>query len=243
MKISVLMPAYNEINTIEDILRKVQSVNIDKEIIVVDDFSKDGTREFLKDLMQNDGLLQAFDDYAEVKIDNLKVIFHEKNLGKGAAINSGLQHIDGDVIIIQDADLEYEPEEYHKLLAPILKGHADVVYGSRFMGGSPHRILFFWHSIGNKLLTFLSNIFTNLNLTDMETCYKMIKREIIDQITIKERGFGIEPEITAKIAKLGARVYEVGISYYGRTFEEGKKITWRDGIRTVYCIFRYNLFS
>ena len=182
-------------------------------------------------------------DHSEVKIDILRVIFHDNNRGKGAAINSGLQHIDGDVMIIQDADLEYEPEEYHKLLAPILNGHADVVYGSRFMGGSPHRILFFWHSIGNKLLTFLSNIFTNLNLTDMETCYKMIKREIIDQITIRERGFGIEPEITAKIAKLGARVYEVGISYYGRTFEEGKKITWRDGVRTVYCIFRYNFFS
>ena len=243
MKLSILMPAYNEINTIKDILRKVQSVNIDKEIIVVDDFSTDGTREFLRNLMQNDGLIPAYENHSEVKIDHLKVIFHEKNLGKGAAINSGLQHIDGEVMIIQDADLEYEPEEYHKLLAPILKGHADVVYGSRFMGGSPHRILFFWHSIGNKLLTFISNIFTNLNLTDMETCYKMIKREIIDQITIKERGFGIEPEITAKIAKLGARVYEVGISYYGRTFEEGKKITWRDGIRTVYCIFRYNLFS
>lgn len=243
MKLSIIIPAYNEINTIENILRKVQSVNLDKEIIVVDDFSKDGTREFLNDLIQNDGLLPAIDNYSEVKIEHLKVIFHEKNLGKGAAINSGLQHIDGDVMIIQDADLEYEPEEYHKLLAPILNGHADVVYGTRFMGGSPHRILFFWHSIGNKLLTFLSNMFTNLNLTDMETCYKMIKREIIDQITIKESGFGIEPEITAKIAKLGARVYEVGISYYGRTFEEGKKITWRDGVRTVYCIFRYNLFS
>jgi glycosyltransferase involved in cell wall biosynthesis len=242
MKLSVLIPAYDEINTIKDILRKVQIVQIDKEIIVVDDFSTDGTREFLKDLEQNEGLISPDKDHSEVKIDNLKIVFHEKNLGKGAAINSGLRHINGDVMIIQDADLEYEPEEYHKLLAPILDGHADVVYGSRFMGGSPHRILFFWHSIGNKLLTFLSNMFTNLNLTDMETCYKMIKREIIDQITIKERGFGIEPEITAKISKLGARVYEVGISYYGRTFEEGKKISWRDGIRTVYCIFRYNLF-
>ncbi|MFV1950249.1 MAG: glycosyltransferase family 2 protein [Anaerolineales bacterium] len=243
MKLSVLIPAYNEINTIEDILRKVQSVNLNKEIIIVDDYSTDGTREFLKNLEQNEGLIPPDKDHSEVKIDNLKVVFHDNNRGKGAAINSGLQHIDGDVMIIQDADLEYEPEEYHKLLAPILNGHADVVYGSRFMGGSPHRILFFWHSIGNKLLTFVSNMFTNLNLTDMETCYKMIKREIIDQITIKERGFGIEPEITAKISKLGARVYEVGISYYGRTFEEGKKITWRDGVRTVYCIFRYNLFS
>ena len=243
MRLSVLIPAYNEINTIKDILRKVQNVEIEKEIIIVDDYSSDGTREFLKDLEQNRGLIPPDKDHSEVKIDILRVVFHDNNRGKGAAINSGLQHIDGDVMIIQDADLEYEPEEYHKLLAPILNGHADVVYGSRFMGGSPHRILFFWHSIGNKFLTFISNIFTNLNLTDMETCYKMIKREIIDQITIKERGFGIEPEITAKIAKLGARVYEVGISYYGRTFEEGKKITWRDGIRTVYCIFRYNLFS
>jgi glycosyltransferase involved in cell wall biosynthesis len=243
MKLSVLMPAYNEINTIKDILRKVQNVNIDKEIIVVDDFSTDGTREFLRELEEKNGVISANDNHSEVKIDNLIVIYHKENLGKGAAINSGLQQINGDVMIIQDADLEYEPEEYHKLLAPILNGHADVVYGSRFMGGSPHRILFFWHSIGNKLLTFMSNMFTNLNLTDMETCYKMIKREVIDQITIKESGFGIEPEITAKISKLGARVYEVGISYYGRTFEEGKKISWRDGIRTVYCIFRYNLFS
>jgi len=243
MKLSVLMPAYNEINTIKDILRKVHNVDIDKEIIVVDDFSTDGTREFLRDLQENDGLISANDNYSEAKIDNLKVIYHEENLGKGAAINNGLQQISGDVMIIQDADLEYEPEEYHKLLAPILNGHADVVYGSRFMGGSPHRILFFWHSIGNKILTFMSNMFTNLNLTDMETCYKMIKREVIDQITIKESGFGIEPEITAKISKLDARVYEVGISYYGRTFEEGKKISWRDGFRAVYCIIRYNLIS
>ncbi len=170
------------------------------------------------------------------------MVFHEKNQGKGAAINSGLKQLEGDVMIIQDADLEYDPQEYHKLLAPILDGYADVVYGSRFVGGSPHRILFFWHSIGNKILTFISNAFTNLNLTDMETCYKMIKREIIDQITIQERGFGIEPEITAKIAKLGGRIYEVGICYYGRTFEEGKKISWRDGLRTIFCIFRYNLF-
>ncbi len=243
MKLSVLIPAYNELNTIREILRKVHYVNIDKEIIVVDDFSTDGTREFLKELEVNGGLIPADNNHPELTIGHLKVLFHERNLGKGAAINSGIQQISGDVMIIQDADLEYEPEEYHKLLAPILSGHADVVYGSRFMGGSPHRILFFWHSIGNKLLTFMSNMFTNLNLTDMETCYKMIKRDVIDQITIRERGFGIEPEITAKISKLGARIYEVGISYYGRTFEEGKKISWRDGVRTVYCIFRYNLFS
>jgi len=242
MKLSVLIPAYNEIRTIADILRKVTEVDLEKEIIIVDDFSTDGTREFLQELLKNEGLLTAQDGRPQVKIPELKVVFQERNQGKGAAINAGLKQLAGDVLIIQDADLEYDPQEYHKLLAPILSGSADVVYGSRFMGGSPHRILFFWHSIGNKILTFISNIFTNLNLTDMETCYKMIRREVIDQITIHERRFGIEPEITAKIAKLGVRVFEVGISYYGRTFDEGKKISWRDGIRTIYCIFRYNLF-
>lgn len=243
MKLSVLIPAYNEKNTISEIIRRVSEVELEKEIIIVDDFSTDGTRDFLLELVQNGGLIPARDGHSLVKIPNLKVVFHEKNQGKGAAINSGLKQLEGDVMIIQDADLEYDPQEYYKLLAPILDGYADVVYGSRFVGGSPHRILFFWHSIGNKILTFISNVFTNLNLTDMETCYKMIKREIIDQITIRERGFGIEPEITAKIAKLGGRIYEVGISYYGRTFEEGKKISWRDGLRTIFCIFRYNLFS
>jgi glycosyltransferase involved in cell wall biosynthesis len=242
MKLSVLIPAYNEIRTIAEILRRVNQVDLEKEIIVVDDFSRDGTREFLQELVKNKGLLPAQEGKLGVKIPELKVVFQERNQGKGSAINSGLKQLSGDVIIIQDADLEYDPQEYHILLAPIVAGHADVVYGSRFIGGSPHRILFFWHSIGNKILTFISNIFTNLNLTDMETCYKMIKREIIDQITIQERGFGIEPEITAKIAKLGVRIFEVGISYYGRTFEEGKKISWRDGVRTIYCIFRYNLF-
>jgi len=243
MKLSVLIPAYNEKNTIAEIIRRVSEVELEKEIIIIDDFSTDGTRDFLLELVQNGGLIPARDRHPLVKIPNLKVVFHEKNQGKGAAINSGLKQLEGDVMIIQDADLEYDPQEYHKLLAPILDGYADVVYGSRFVGGSPHRILFFWHSIGNKILTFISNAFTNLNLTDMETCYKMIKREIIDQITIQEQGFGIEPEITAKIAKLGGRIYEVGISYYGRTFEEGKKISWRDGLRTIFCIFRYNLFS
>jgi len=243
MKLSVLIPAYNELNTIRDILYKVQNVEIDKEIIVVDDFSTDGTREFLENLVQKKGKLPAEKGKPALDLKEINVIFQESNLGKGAAINAGIQELNGDVLVIQDADLEYEPEEYHKLLKPILDGYADVVFGSRFMGGSPHRILFFWHSIGNKILTFISNIFTNQNLTDMETCYKMIKREIIDQITIKEKRFGIEPEITAKITKLGAKIYEVGISYYGRTYEEGKKISWRDGIRTIYCIFRYNLFS
>ena len=243
MKLSVLIPAYNEMNTIRDILYKVQHVELDKEIIVVDDFSTDGTRGFLEQLVQEKGKLPAKNGKPALVINDLKVIFQERNMGKGAAINAGIRELSGDVMVIQDADLEYEPEEYHKLLQPILDGYADVVFGSRFMGGSPHRILFFWHSIGNKILTFISNIFTNQNLTDMETCYKMIKREIIDQITIKEKRFGIEPEITAKITKLGAKIYEVGISYYGRTYEEGKKISWRDGIRTIYCIFSYNLFS
>jgi glycosyltransferase involved in cell wall biosynthesis len=242
MKLSVLIPAYNELNTIRDILYKVQEVDLEKEIIIVDDYSTDGTREFLEKLVENKGKMPAENGKPGLDIKELKVIFQEKNMGKGAAINAGIQQISGDVMVIQDADLEYEPEEYHKLLQPIMEGYADVVYGSRFMGGSPHRILFFWHSIGNRILTFISNAFTNLNLTDMETCYKMIRREIIDQITIKEKRFGIEPEITAKIAKLGARIYEVGISYYGRTFEEGKKISWKDGVRTIYCIFRYNLF-
>ncbi len=242
MKLSVLIPAYNEIKTIREILFKVQNVELEKEIIIVDDYSTDGTRQFLEELVKNKGKSSPQGSSPGLNIKELKVIFHDRNRGKGAAINSGINELTGDVMIIQDADLEYEPEEYHLLLQPILSGHADVVYGSRFLGGSPHRILFFWHSIGNKILTFISNIFTNLNLTDMETCYKMIKREIIDQITIKESRFGIEPEITAKISKLDARIYEVGISYFGRTFEEGKKISWRDGFRAIYCIFRYNLF-
>ena len=242
MKLSVLIPAYNEIKTIREILLKVQNVELEKEIIIVDDYSTDGTRQFLEELVKNNGKSSPQGSSPGLNIKELKVIFHDRNRGKGAAINSGINELTGDVMIIQDADLEYEPEEYHLLLHPILSGHADVVYGSRFLGGSPHRILFFWHSIGNKILTFISNIFTNLNLTDMETCYKMIKREIIDQITIKESRFGIEPEITAKISKLDARIYEVGISYFGRTFEEGKKISWRDGFRAIYCIFRYNLF-
>ena len=186
MKLSVLIPAYNEINTIQEILYKVQNVDLIKEIIIVDDYSTDGTREFLEQLLQNNGKMPAEKGKSELDIEELKVIFQERNMGKGAAINAGIQQLSGDVMVIQDADLEYEPEEYHKLLQPILDGYADVVYGSRFMGGSPHRILFFWHSNGNKMLTFLSNAFTNLNLTDMETCYKMIRREFIDQITIKE---------------------------------------------------------
>jgi len=200
----------------------------EKEIIVIDDFSTDGTREILKQDI-------------EAKVS--KILYHEKNKGKGAAINTGLAEATGDMLIIQDADLEYNPDEYHLLIDPIVKGHADVVYGSRFLSGSQHRVLYFWHSIGNKVLTLLSNMMTNLNLTDMETCYKIFKRDVYTRLIIKEKRFGIEPEMTAKIAKMHAVIYEVGISYFGRTYDEGKKINWKDGVRAIWCIFKYNLFA
>ncbi len=200
----------------------------DKEIIVVDDGSSDGTREILRS------------DIASL-VD--QILYHEHNQGKGAALRSGIRAATGDVVVIQDADLEYDPQEYSALVEPILHDRADVVFGSRFMGGRPHRVLYFWHRVGNGLLTLLSNMMTNLNLTDMETCYKVFRREIIQSITIEEDRFGFEPEVTAKIARLRCRIYEVGISYYGRTYEEGKKIGWKDGIRAIYCIFRYNLFK
>lgn len=231
-KLSIVIPAYNEAATIHQILEKIQRVNlhgnIEKEVIVVNDCSRDGTGERLH-ILQN-----------QFKGMPLHIFEHTVNMGKGAALHTGIKAATGDVIVIQDADLEYDPHEYNVLLKPFLDGVADVVYGSRFMGGNAHRILFFWHSIGNKFLTFLSNMLTNLNLTDMETCYKMFKREILQGIDLKEKRFGFEPEVTAKVARIkNIRIYEVGISYYGRTFEEGKKIGWRDGFRAIYCIIKY----
>lgn len=236
-KLSIVIPVYNEARTIHLILNQIAEVklinNIEKEILVVNDCSTDDTAAVLDDYMNSHKEL------------NIKYYFHEVNKGKGAALHTGIGNATGEYTIIQDADLEYDPAEYNLLLEPVLKGVADVVYGSRFLGGKPHRILFFWHTIGNKfVLTFLSNVFTNLNLTDMETCYKLFNTSIIQKIKLKEKRFGFEPEVTAKIARIPKiRIYEVGISYYGRTYEEGKKIGWKDGVRAIYCIFKYNLFS
>lgn len=233
-KLSIVIPVYNEEKTIHSILEKIEKVEllngILKELIIVDDCSSDNSLSVLYLYKKNN-----------VAID-VVIKKHEINKGKGAALHTGVKYATGDFLVIQDADLEYDPNEYNILLKPIVDGVADVVYGSRFMGGKPHRVLFFWHSIGNKFLTFMSNMFTNLNLTDMETCYKMFKRQIIQQVQLKEKRFGFEPEVTAKISKIkGIRIYEVGISYYGRTFEEGKKISWRDGVRAIYCIIKYGI--
>jgi len=241
------MPVYNERQFIEEILRRVQAVNIEKEIIIIDDCSTDGTREFLKKLIKakegpNPATLTLPTLKQELRVDNIKVLLQERNYGKGAALRRGFKEAAGNVVIVQDADLEYDPEDYHKLLGPIEAGEADVVYGSRFLGGGPHRALFFWHYLGNRFLTFLSNMFTNLNLTDMETCYKVFRKEVLNKIEIGQDRFGFEPEITAKVAKGGWRIYEVPISYYGRTYKEGKKINWKDGLKTIWCILRYNLW-
>lgn len=234
--LSIVIPAYNEERTIHHILDKVRQVSLSgdlvKEVILVNDASRDDTR----------GAIERYClQYPEFPIHYHE---HEHNKGKGAALHTGIQLATGDYVIIQDADLEYDPEEYNLLLQPILAGFADVVYGSRFMGGNPHRILFFWHSIGNKMLTFLSNAMTNLNLTDMETCYKLFRRPIIQQLKLRENRFGFEPEVTAKVSRVpGVRIYEVGISYYGRTYAEGKKINWKDGFRAIYCIIKYNTWA
>ena len=226
MKLSIVIPCYNERNTIRAIVEAVRAAPIaDKEIIVVDDCSNDGTREILR---------------AEIEPLVSRIIYHPVNCGKGAALRTGFAAATGDAVIVQDADLEYDPQEFPRLLKPMLDGKADVVFGSRFMGADAHRVVYFWHMVGNKFLTLLSNMATNLNLTDMETCYKVFRREVLQKITIEENRFGFEPEITAKVAKLDCVIYEVGISYYGRTYKEGKKIGWRDGFRALYAIAKYN---
>ena len=225
--ISVVIPVYNEAKTIKEIIRRVQSVDLAKEIVIVDDASTDGTKDILNELKDKEGVT---------------VFFHQSNQGKGAALRTAFQHVKGEIVIIQDADLEYDPEEYSKLIKPIIEGKADAVYGSRFLGGS-HRVLFFWHYLGNKMFTLLSNMLTNLNLTDMETCYKVFKTSLLKQFTIESNRFGVEPEITAKLAKLKCRIYEVDISYSGRDYTEGKKINWKDGIAALYWNLKYNLWS
>ena len=235
-KLSIIIPVFNEAATIQSVLEKIQGTQlvseIQKEVIIVNDGSTDDTTSVIEQYIEINPAL------------TIRYFIHATNTGKGAALHTGIEKATGDYLIVQDADLEYDPKEYNDMLKPVLEGHADVVYGSRFMGRNPHRILFFWHSMGNKFLTFLSNMFTNLNLTDMETCYKLFNTQMIQGLSLREKRFGFEPEVTAKIAKVpGIRIYEVGISYYGRTYQEGKKIGWKDGIRAIYCILRYNLFA
>jgi glycosyltransferase involved in cell wall biosynthesis len=227
MKLSVVIPVYNEVKTLEEIVKKVSDVDagLEKELVLIDDCSTDGTRDILRKMKEAG--------------NDRKILFHDRNQGKGAALRTGFKAATGDIVVIQDADLEYDPNDFKILLGPILDGHADVVYGSRFLGGGPHRVVYFWHSVGNNFLTLLSNMMTDLNLTDMEVCYKMFKKEVLNSITIEENRFGFEPEITAKVAKGKWRIYEVPISYYGRNYSEGKKITWKDGFRALWCIIKY----
>lgn len=234
--LSIIIPSYNEARTIHLILDKVKATalihNIQKEVVIVDDCSSDDTEKVIGNYSAGNPQL------------NIRYFRHEVNKGKGSAIHTGIKNASGDLIIIQDADLEYDPQEYNLLLKPIIDGFADVVYGTRFVGGNPHRLLFFWHSVGNKFLTFVSNMFTNLNLSDMETCYKLFKADLLKSLTLREKRFGFEPEVTAKASRVpNVRIYEVGISYYGRTYKEGKKINWKDGFRALYCIIKYNIFS
>ena len=229
MRLTVVIPCYNEVKTIHEIIVTIKTSPVNNcEIIIVDDYSTDGTRELLQKEL-----------YTQVN----RVIYHDRNYGKGAALRSGFAAATGDIVIVQDADLEYDPQEYSNMIQPIIDGKADVVFGSRFVGGRSRRVVYYWHMVGNRFLTMLSNMLTNINLTDMETCYKAFRREVIQSIKIEENRFGFEPEITAKVAKMGCRIYEVGISYYGRTYKEGKKIGWKDGFQAIYCILKYNLFS
>lgn len=247
MKLSVVIPVYNEKTFLGPVLSRVQEVELDgirKEIVVVDDYSTDGTRELLEEIQHHRerGVpyrLDNEDGGRELQLDNINVLFQSENYGKGRALQTGFEHASGDVVVVQDADLEYDPVDYHELIEPIRRDEADVVYGSRFLGG-PHRVLYFWHYQGNRFLTLLSNMLTNLNLSDMETGYKMFRAEVLEDIEIQQNRFGVEPELTAKIARQGWRIYEVPISYHGRTYEEGKKITWVDGLKAIWCIIKYN---
>jgi glycosyltransferase involved in cell wall biosynthesis len=245
-RLSVVIPVYNERATIEEIIWRVQEIDLEKEIVIVDDSSTDGTRDFLMDLAShanpNPGAMTLPQNHRELRADNIRILFQCENRGKGAALRRGFQEARGEIVVVQDADLEYDPSDYFTLIDPINRGVADVVYGSRFLGG-PHRVLLFWHYVGNRILTLASNVMTNLNLSDVWTCYKAFRRDVLARIELKENRFGFEQEITAKVARRALRVYEVPISYFGRTYAEGKKITWRDGFRGVWCLLRYSLFD